>query len=105
MPTVQPGVAEADKMKLVKLIGDRQPVFGTDLPKYLRPYLLELEKKKVIKATPLGWRLAKSAHVNPYKLRMYKEGRYTFPPPPVSHLKWKEADWIQYIDENGKWLE
>ena len=38
------------------------------------------------------------------KVRMYRAGRYTFPPPPVGHIKWTEADWIRYIDNHGRWL-
>lgn len=38
------------------------------------------------------------------KLRKYREGAYAFPPPPVPHDGWSEADWVRYIDMNGRWL-
>lgn len=45
------------------------------------------------------------ASADPNKIRMYKEKRYQFKPPPVSHSNWTEKDWIRYIDKNGKWMD
>lgn len=28
---------------------------------------------------------------------LYRAGRYVFSPPPVSHARWTEDDWIRYI--------
>jgi hypothetical protein len=38
------------------------------------------------------------------KQKKYRAGKYAFPPPPVSHARWREEDWIRYIDAWGKWL-
>lgn len=37
------------------------------------------------------------------KVREYRAGRYSFPPPPVCHALWTESDWIRYIDAHGRW--
>jgi hypothetical protein len=41
---------------------------------------------------------------NEQKIQLYREGRYTFPPPPVPHIHWGESSWIRYIDVYGRWL-
>lgn len=38
------------------------------------------------------------------KRKLYRAGRYLFPPPPVTHAAWTEDDWIRYIDAHGKWI-
>lgn len=38
------------------------------------------------------------------KIQAYREGRYRFPAPPVSHALWSESAWVAYIDANGQWL-
>tara|TARA_R110002096_G_scaffold94819_2_gene213131 strand:+ start:786 stop:1181 length:396 start_codon:yes stop_codon:yes gene_type:complete len=39
------------------------------------------------------------------KLSRFRDGHYEMPAPPVYSGKWKDCDWIEYIDQNGKWLE
>lgn len=39
----------------------------------------------------------------PSKLALYRAGAYSFPVPPVTHAAWSEQDWINYIDNHGRW--
>lgn len=38
------------------------------------------------------------------KLRLFNEGQYACAVPPVCHVHWSNADWMRWIDSNGKWL-
>jgi hypothetical protein len=37
------------------------------------------------------------------KLMRFREGRYSFPVPPVTTQFWTEKDWIDFIDAKGMW--
>jgi hypothetical protein len=37
------------------------------------------------------------------KLTRFREGRYSFPAPPVTTTYWTEKDWISFIDKHGIW--
>jgi|TARA_Y100000310_G_scaffold243112_3_gene247529 hypothetical protein len=45
----------------------------------------------------------KSKILNAQKLELYRQGKYAFPPPDVTHAWWTEKDWIDYIDLHGEW--
>ncbi|AQW88532.1 hypothetical protein pEaSNUABM50_00006 [Erwinia phage pEa_SNUABM_50] len=38
------------------------------------------------------------------KIEAYRAGLYMFTVPPVITNAWKEVDWINFIDSNGKWM-
>lgn len=35
---------------------------------------------------------------------LFELGMYYFNPPPVLTTRWTNQDWINYIDNNGKWM-
>jgi len=35
---------------------------------------------------------------------LFQKGFYSFPPPPVSTIRWDTEAWIRFIDKEGKWL-
>lgn len=39
----------------------------------------------------------------PEILKLYRNGEWKAPTPPVSTWAWTEEDWIRYIDKNGDW--
>jgi len=41
---------------------------------------------------------------NEQKLKLYDQGQYKFPVPPVSTALWTTSDWITFIDLNGEWV-
>lgn len=38
------------------------------------------------------------------KVKLYKDGAYAFPPPPVYTGNWDMDSWIKYIDLHGTWF-
>ena len=38
------------------------------------------------------------------KLHKYINGKYLVPVPDVTHNQWTSLDWINYIDQRGRWL-
>ena len=38
------------------------------------------------------------------KFILYREGKWIAPVPPVCTAAWNQADWVKWIDTNGKWL-
>ena len=37
------------------------------------------------------------------KTKAYRAGCYLMPVPPVTTLAWSEQDWINFVDNSGKW--
>lgn len=38
------------------------------------------------------------------KRLLYRKGLYLMPVPPVCTVMWTESDWINFIDNQGRWL-
>jgi len=38
------------------------------------------------------------------KVKLYNDGSYLMPAPPVCTGAWDQDNWIKFIDINGKWV-
>lgn len=37
------------------------------------------------------------------KVKLFNQGMYICPIPPICHVWWSDSDWMRWIDSDGEW--